>query len=240
MVLLGATVWGFFMGTFGVLPFVLIPRGRREKYTMVAGQIWARGVLAMLGVRLTVHGRWPLAPHQGALVFCNHRSWLDPLALMAVVKCNGLSKMEILLLPFIGVYGWLAGAVFFNRHSKGGRQRARDEVLFLVGSGHRLVVFPEATRQRGDAPGQRVYLRLAMDCYNRGLPVVPCAIYNSDASLPPDEPAAWPLAQVVLAVEPALQPDEFDSAREFAQAAWQRVCDRYGELQADGLPKAPA
>lgn len=226
-VLAGATLSGLIIGTVGVLPFALLPRGTRERYAMPAASLWARTVLWMLGLRLTVKGTWPLPARRGALVLCNHRSWLDPVALMAVFGINGLSKMQIFWLPFIGLYGYLSGAVFFRRSSKEGRARARAEVLQMVHSGSRPVVFPEGTRQRGGHPGKRVYLNLAMDAFKEGVPVVPCAIVHSERSLPPDEPAAWPFAEVTLCVMPALLPDDHGTSRAFATKAWDAVVDRY-------------
>ena len=228
-VLAGAILSGLFCGTLGVLPFAVLPRGRRERFAMPAAVFWAKTVLWILGVRLTVKGDWPLQNNRGALVLCNHRSWLDPVVLMATLRVNGLSKMEIFWLPFIGLYGYLSGAVFFRRTRKEDRARAREEVLQLVRSGSRLVVFPEGTRQRGGHPGQRVYLSLAQDAYNHGLPVVPCAIVFSERSLPPDEPAAWPFAAVTLCVLPAADPKTHDSSRAFANHAWQSVVVAYDQ-----------
>ena len=117
-VLIGAVLSGLVIGTVGVLPFAVVPWRRRFRYSMPAARFWARTVLWSLFVRLEVEGEWPLPPGQGALIFCNHRSWLDPLVLMAVLKSNGLSKRQILWLPFIGIYGFLSGAVFFDRTSR--------------------------------------------------------------------------------------------------------------------------
>lgn len=96
-VLLGATVSGFVIGTVGVLPFAVVPRGRRERLAMPAAALWARTVLGMLAVRFEVRGQIGLRPDEGALIVCNHRSWVDPVALMAATRSNGLSKNENLL-----------------------------------------------------------------------------------------------------------------------------------------------
>jgi 1-acyl-sn-glycerol-3-phosphate acyltransferase len=223
-VLAVAVVLGFFVGTFGVVPFAVVPRGKRERYTMPSAVLFARIVVAgLLGVRARVEGAPDLAEGEGAVVVCNHRSWLDPLLLLWKAKAIGLSKAEIFWIPFIGLYGWLAGAVFFDRRSAGDRVRARREVMTLVRGGHRVQVFPEGTRSRDGRIGSRVYLTLPMDCHEAGLPVVCCAVYGTERVLPPNEPAAWPFQEVRLRFGRTMRPKDFPDSRTFADACWAEV-----------------
>ena len=233
-----AIVLGFVVGTFGVLPFVVVPRGRREKYTIPAGGFWARLVVAgLLGVRARVDGQPDLAPGEGAVLLCNHRSWLDPLLLLWRAHAIGLSKIEIFWIPFVGLYGWLAGAVFFDRRSAGDRVRARREVMEQVRAGHRVFVFPEGTRSRDGAIGTRVYLTLPMDCHEAGLPVACCAVYGTERALPPGEPAAWPCQEVRLRFGRTLRPADFPDAHAFADACWAEVVGLAEALEREEYPE---
>ncbi len=229
-VLVGALSSGLVIGTLGVLPHALVPEERRFRRTMPAAQRWARSVLTMLRVRLEVLGEWPLPPDQGAILFCNHRSWLDPVVLMAVTRSNGLSKKQILYLPIIGLYGKLCGAVYFNRRDKADRRRARDTVLRLVQAGHRIQVFPEGTRYTGEGTRSKVYLTLGIDAFQRGIPVVPCALRGTDRVLPPGRPLAWPGQRVRLRILEPLDPAGFSNGRDYARATWDAVCRAYEEL----------
>ncbi len=222
-VLFGATASGLVIGTLGVLPFAVVPRGRRERLAMPAAALWARTVLGLLAVRFHVRGRVDLRPGEGALIVCNHRSWVDPVALMAATRSNGLSKNEIFWLPVIGLYGWLAGAVFFDRRDPRGRERARREVMDLAMSGHRIQVFPEGTRSRDGRLKEQVYLRLLMDCYSRGVAIVPCAIVGSEDALPAHRLGAWPFKDVTLEIGAVRRPQEFTSAAAYARACWEDV-----------------
>lgn len=220
---------GLVVGTLGVLPFVVVPRGRRERYTMVAGQLWASVVVwAVLFTRVRVTGHWSLPRGQGAVIFCNHRSWLDPVLLMATTRSNGLSKKEIASIPVLGPYGRLAGAVFFDRRSVEDRQRARREVMKLVGGGHRIQVFPEGTRSL--ELRRKVYLTTAYDAFAHGVPVVPCAVWGTERTLP-REPAAFPFRRVRLDIGEPLWPRDFDRAEAFAQACWADVVRRVERLR---------
>jgi 1-acyl-sn-glycerol-3-phosphate acyltransferase len=219
-------------GTLIALPFGWMRRGPRERVTVLAGAVFGWVVVrVLLLARPVVRGSVELPPGQGALVLCNHRSWLDPMVLLAWTSANGLSKREILYLPVIGFYGWLTGAVYFDRRSKAGRARAREEVLHLLRSGCRVALFPEGTRSRDGRLREKVYLRLVHDCYDEGIPVVPCAVWASERALPVDRAAAVPGQRFYLERGPVHWPAEHESAERFAEACWRGVVERVQALE---------
>lgn len=215
---------GFLVGTTTVLPFAVLPRGRRERFSIVGASMWAWLIVrAVLLCRVRVVGTFDLGPREGAILLSNHRSWLDPLLLIAWGRSNGLSKRSILYLPFIGLYGHLAGAVFFDRRDPAQRAHARAEVLRLVRGGHRLQVFPEGTRTKDGELREKVYLSLARDAWSGGLPVVPCAVLDTERVLPVGQPIARPFQQVTLLVGATRRPEEFGDEETFAEACWNDV-----------------
>lgn len=222
--ILGAAV----VGTTMLLPFWPVPRGRRERFTIVGAQIWARFVIqVVLLCRVKVEGSIPHG--DGALLVCNHRSWLDPLLLIGWTRSNGLSKKQVLYIPAVGFFGWLSGAVYFDRRDPAQRAHARDEVMRLIRSGHRIQLFPEGTRTTTGRLREKVYLTLVRDAWEAKVPVVPCAVFDTERVLPVDRWAAHPLQKVRVKVLEALQPADFESADAFAEAAWQRVREAVGE-----------
>ncbi len=233
--LLAAMTLALTMGSVLVLPFTFLPRGRRERYTMPGAVRWAGLVVhQVLKVRVRRQGAADLREDEGALVLSNHRSWLDPLLLMHHLRSNGLSKKLIFWIPFVGLMGWLCGAVFFDRRDRHERARARQEVLRLVRAGHRIQVFPEGTRTREGRVGQRVYLNLAMDCWKEGIPVVCCAVWRTESVLPVGAFRAFPGQEVDLVVGPTLRPADYPDARSFADACWSAVVGNVHRL-ADGI-----
>ncbi|MCA9493777.1 MAG: 1-acyl-sn-glycerol-3-phosphate acyltransferase [Myxococcales bacterium] len=219
------------MGVFLVLPFVLVPRGRRERFTMPGAVRWSGIVLhQVLGLAEHVEGRLELDDDDGALVLCNHRSWLDPLLLMHHLRSNGLSKSEVRYIPFVGLMGWLCGTVYFDRRDKDQRARARKEVMALVRQGHRVQVFPEGTRTRAGRIGDRIYLNLAMDCFHAGVPVVCCSVWRTEDVLPVGVFRAWPARPVDLVIGPTLRPADFPDAHTFAAACWRHVVEGVDRL----------
>lgn len=239
VVLLAAMAVALVLGAVGVLPFSILPRGRRERYTLTVASWWADIVVHnLLFVRDEVTGQLA-EPHAGALVLCNHRSWLDPLLLLARTRSNGLSKAEIFWIPIVGQLGWLTGAVFFDRRSQTARARARREVLAQVRAGQRIHVFPEGTRTRTGEIGERVYLAIPTDCYKAGLPVVCCAVWGTERVLPATEWALWPGQPVRLHIGPTLHPRDYPDARAFAAACWREVVREVEALRAEQTEPAP-
>lgn len=233
-VLILAMLGAFVVGTTMALPFVFIPRGRRERYSIWAGVVWSRFVLqVLLLARPEVTGQVRLRREEGALVVSNHRSWVDPLLLLGWTRSNGLSKAEIGWLPFIGFYGWLAGAVFFRRRSPEARARARAEVMKLVRGGHRIQVFPEGTRSRTDELGERVFLSLIEDCHREGIAVVPCAVWRTERALPTRYALARPFQRFRLDIGEPMRPQDWGEGSSFAEAVWGETCRRVAALRSE-------
>lgn len=227
-----ATCAALCVGTCMALPLAWLPRGRRERWTIHAARVFAWIVVRVLLVgRPVVRGEVDLPVGQGALVVCNHRSWLDPMVLLVWTGANGLSKQQILYLPVIGFYGWLTGAVFFDRHSKAARSRAREEVLHLLRSGCRVALFPEGTRSRDGELREQVYLRLIEDCHAEGIPVVPCAVWGTERSLPTARPAAIPAQRFLFSRGKPRWPAEHATPEAFAADCWRAVREQVESLR---------
>ena len=233
--LVAATVLAFLVGVTSILPFAVLPRGRRERYTMKGASVWGRLMCRSVFLsKLQFHGTNPLDIGDGALVISNHRSWMDPVLLIGYLRAIGVSKSSILYLPFIGLFAWLAGMVFFRRKSRTGRARARDEINMLLGNGHRILLFPEGTRSLDGSHRERVFLRIPMDCYDAGLPVLPIALVGTERVLPPGAIGVRIREQVHIGYCQPVYPADFDDAKSFAEAGWERVRAEVARLESLG------
>jgi 1-acyl-sn-glycerol-3-phosphate acyltransferase len=231
LALILAVASGLAIGLVAVLPFAVIPRGRRERFARPGAQAWAWLVSRVfLLARPTVTGAAPVA----GLYVCNHRSWLDPLLLLAHTGAGGLSKREIYWIPAVGVFGHLAGSVFFDRKDPGARARARQDVVRLLRGGASVQLYPEGTRTRDGRLADKVHLALVRDAWEDGLPVVPCAVFGSERTLPTTLLGAVPGQRCRLHVGEALRPADFADADAFAAAAWAAVVTSVGRLAEEG------
>jgi 1-acyl-sn-glycerol-3-phosphate acyltransferase len=118
--------------------------GRKPRRAVTA--LYFRGCCALAG--LAVCGRGPAAPAGPVLYVANHVSYLDVLALGALLDATFVAKREIASWP---LFGWLAriGRTIFIQRS---RRYAGDQCNLLstrLSSGDDLILFPEGTSSDG-------------------------------------------------------------------------------------------
>ena len=163
----------FTMGFAAVLAFPVLAAGAREAVV----RWWALGLLSALGVQLRVAG----APSRGpGLVVANHVSWLDVIAIAALMPAVFVCKAEIAAWPGIG---WLlrkAGMIFIRRGSFRDVWRVNLRIRACFMAAQSVVAFPEGTTTEGrDVLAFRP--ALFQPAVERALPVHAVAIaYSSD------------------------------------------------------------
>lgn len=159
-------VWGIVLIA---LAFPLMRPQRRDRVIMA----WSRRLLGVIGVRPRA-GAMPDAP-EGALLVCNHVSWLDIFLVLATRRVHFVSKAEVRAWP---VAGWLArktGTLFLARERRADTVRINAEMAALLASGAWVAVFPEGTTS--DGQGVRRFLpSLLQPAVELGCPVVPAAL----------------------------------------------------------------
>ncbi|MBT9538657.1 1-acyl-sn-glycerol-3-phosphate acyltransferase [Thiobacillus sp.] len=155
--------------TLAALVFPLCRTALRDRIIMA----WARQLLRVLGVRLQA-GPPPALP-KGALLVCNHVSWLDIYLIYAARRVHFVSKAEVRNWP---VAGWLAhktGTLFIERGRRADTKRINAEMRLLLQSGAWVAVFPEGTTS--DGRGLLRFLpSLLQPAVELNCPVVPAAL----------------------------------------------------------------
>ncbi|MFF2520894.1 lysophospholipid acyltransferase family protein [Streptomyces liangshanensis] len=217
-------------------PVALLGAGTRDRLT----RLWARNVLRVFGLRISVVGT-PAAPRGtggGVLVVSNHISWLDIPLLAALFPGRVLAKSEIRHWPVLGTMAARGGTLFVERE----RLRALPgTVRTLAGAlteGSRVVVFPEGCTWcgRDQGPFTRAVFQSAIDA---GAPVRPVRItYRTPAGTPSGAPAfvgddtlpasLWRVARAggltaEITVLPLIPAGRHTDRRSLARAAHQAV-----------------
>ncbi len=158
--------WGVALA--GLL-FPLLDPAQRDRRIMA----WARHLLRVLGVRLQADAA-PSLPG-GALLVCNHVSWLDIYLIYAAQRVHFVSKAEVRGWP---VAGWLAhktGTLFIERGRRADTARINAEMRALMQSGAWVAVFPEGTTS--DGRGLRRFMpSLLQPAVELNCPIVPAAL----------------------------------------------------------------
>ncbi|MCY4572098.1 MAG: lysophospholipid acyltransferase family protein [Gemmatimonadetes bacterium] len=109
--------------------------------------VWARGLMRILGVRISTAGRPPPA---GALVVSNHLSYLDIPVLDSVVPMVFVARADLRRWPFWGPLATLGGTIYVDRATRRDVLRVRREMGEAMSRGDSVIVFPESTTSGGD------------------------------------------------------------------------------------------
>ena len=190
---------------------------------------WARRLLRVLGVRLQA-GIAPRLPG-GALLVCNHVSWLDIYLIYAAQRVHFVSKAEVRQWP---VAGWLAhktGTLFIERGRRADTARINTEMRTLMQSGAWVAVFPEGTTS--DGRGLRRFMpSLLQPAVELNCPIVPAALryrtLDGEYSAAPayiDDISMWQSLMNRSSANPASSPNcssASPSCRTATGASWRR------------------
>jgi 1-acyl-sn-glycerol-3-phosphate acyltransferase len=134
----------------------------------------ARRTLRTLGVQ--VHSQGAPAPRgEPFLLVANHISWLDVYVLNAFIAARFVAKSEASTWPVLGSITRGFEAIFIVRGSFRDAARVRGVVATALGSGERVVVFPEATTTDGSTL-RRFHPALFQAAIDARVPVLPVAI----------------------------------------------------------------
>ncbi len=157
-------------------------------------QWWSSRLLQRLGITVTSEGALPSGAH---LLVANHVSWLDIIAVHAVLpQARFVSKADVRHWPVIGALVDAAGTLYIERENKRDALRVVHQMAAALKVGDIVAVFPEGTTGDGrhllpfhanllqaaiatDTPVLPVALRFS----EPGHPVSPSAAYIGDTTL---------------------------------------------------------
>ncbi len=233
--------------TLAGVAFPLLRPAQRDRVIMR----WSRGLLNVLGVRVRT-GAPPNLP-SGALLVCNHVSWLDIYLIYAARRVHFVSKAEVRNWP---IAGWLArktGTLFIERGRRADTARVNTDMRALMQGGAWVAVFPEGTTS--DGRGLRRFLpSLLQPAVELNCPIVPAALrYRTLAGEYSAAPAyidsinIWQSLKLIVSEpgliaelhfgEPILPNGHRRDLAVLAEAATARLL---GVVPADRTPKTPA
>ncbi|CAG4929654.1 unnamed protein product [Acidocella sp. C78] len=134
--------------TMALLPvqLVLIRRHGRAKRALPL-RYWG-GVARILGLQIQVIGRLAETETRPVLFVSNHTSWLDIVALGAVLPGCFIAKADVGRWPGISAVA-RAGRTIFVSRARTGAGRERAELAERLAAGDSLILFPEGTTSDG-------------------------------------------------------------------------------------------
>ena len=132
----------------GIILFVFPRRSELQRNAHV--QAWALKMLALLGIRLELHGQPPACGP--VLLVANHISWLDILVMHAARHCRFVAKAEVRHWPLIGRLATGGGTLYIERESRRDAMRVVHHMAESLKRGEIVAVFPEGTTSDGQRP----------------------------------------------------------------------------------------
>lgn len=139
----------------------------RRQQAMVA---WFRALLRALGIRIVLDGGMTAG---GALVVCNHVSWLDIVALQVLCPMRMLAKVEVGSWPVLGPLAGRAGTVYIDRERLSALPGSVRTIADELRAGAVIGAFPEGTTWCGREIGtfRPAVFQAAVDAGARMQPV---------------------------------------------------------------------
>lgn len=180
------TGWtGAWFVAWGTITLVTLPAPpMRRRWRAFCFTHWARGVLLVLGVRVTLEGR---PPAEGPFVLVtNHLSYLDVIVLAMVTRTRFVAKSEVRSWPVWGFLARMMGTIFIDRQRRRDTARVSDTIEDALTQGDGVAIFPEGTSTRGSEVGPFRSSLLEAACRSAA------PVYSAGLSYrtPPEDPPA--------------------------------------------------
>ncbi len=144
--------WGIIATMLSVLwtaPFAIAAAiagamGKQHAVTLIT-RVWARGIIALCGVKVQIEGLENLAGLKSFILVANHKSFFDIFAVAAFMPCEPrfVAKKELLKIPVIGYAMQRGGHVIIDRDAGG---KAIRKAIAIIRSGLEVCVFAEGHR----------------------------------------------------------------------------------------------
>jgi len=142
---LAALRFAGFLALTALCGLALVASGGRARRPVF--RFWARSLLRLLAIRVSVHGAPPPA---GVALVANHLSYLDVAVLGSLVDAVFVAKADVASWPGIGPLARRAGTIFLDRARKRDLARVIPLVEAELRARRTVVFFPEGTSSAGD------------------------------------------------------------------------------------------
>jgi 1-acyl-sn-glycerol-3-phosphate acyltransferase len=171
-------------------------------------------------------------PANGVYI-ANHQSYADIPLLSSVYQVPPIMKKEIMYIPFIGLLGWICGALPVSRSSHNSRKKVFAQTR------HRLKeekigiqVYPEGTRSKDALPKDfdSIKRTLIVFAFNEGIPVIPTSIYGTRGVFSKNGKIN-PGRHVGIIVHKEIRPENFANSDEFCRACWEKVREGHDQMK---------
>ncbi len=132
----------------GLLLVSLFPLLKKSTQQHIV-KYWSRKLLDILHIGLETQGDYPSAAAGGSLLVANHVSWVDAVAMNAVLPAYFVAKAEVSDWPLLGRIFHGIHTLFIKRGIKMDTLRVNRQIVQLLAQGERVALFPQGTTIHG-------------------------------------------------------------------------------------------
>jgi len=194
------------MSTLALLLSLVDREGRWQHW---CARTWCRGVAAMAGVRIRVHGIEHLPAGQPCIYMANHQSYVDIPAIFAAlpVQFRVMAKRSLFFVPFLGWFLWRAGYIPIDRRDARSALTHINRAVKKIREGYSTLVFPEGTRSVDGAllEFKSGGFKLALKA---GVPIVPVTVRGACRVLRRGSLVFHP-GEIELVIDPPLATENY-------------------------------
>jgi len=180
---------------------------------------WSKKMLGCLGIAFECEG---VPVRRASLLVANHISWLDIMALHAVVpEARFVSKADVKSWPLVSRLVDAAGTLYLERERKRDALRVVHAVAAALAAGEVVAIFPEGTTSTGHGL----------------LPFHANLLQAAVATATPVQPVVLRFADTTHAVSEAV---EFIGATSLLTSLWRTSCGEGVRVRLTFLPPRPS
>ena len=165
---------------WGIIAIVVSFFTRTGNPVHIIARIWARGILFVSRIKVTVNGLANIDPSRSYVYMSNHQSNFDIPVLLAClpVQFRWLAKAELFKIPIFGRAMHGAGYVKIDRFNQESAFESINEAARKMKDGVSVMIFPEGTRSRDGSirPFKKGGFVMAVDA---GVPIVPIILQGT-------------------------------------------------------------
>jgi 1-acyl-sn-glycerol-3-phosphate acyltransferase len=170
---------------FGVVSFVISLFDHTPARQLKVARVWARSLLRIVGVKVTVEGLDRIQPGGNYVFVSNHVSYMDIPVVMGNIPEDFLflAKAGLFKIPFLGTHLKTAGHVLVPLEDPRSAIKTLQHTAALLHDGRSTLVFPEGGRSETgelrDFKDGAAFLAIRAQ-----IPVVPMAMLGMRSILP--------------------------------------------------------
>jgi 1-acyl-sn-glycerol-3-phosphate acyltransferase len=174
---------------YGMLLACIFPFLGRNTQRLIMKH-WSRSLMGMMNVKFAADGCCNPAELRGRILVANHISWLDVIALNAIVPSCFVAKSEIRNWPLLGWMCQQAGTLFIKREMRRDTLRINGKISSMLSRNECVALFPEGTSTEGETPGH-FHSSLLQGAIDINSAICPVAIRYHDGKGKSNKDAAY-------------------------------------------------